>query len=56
MFWAGDHTRYFNAVHEGDRIWVRRFYVDITEEAVELRRPLGGVGAPARVLEPSAAS
>lgn len=30
MFWAGDHTRYFNAVHEDDRIWVRRFYVDIT--------------------------
>ena len=30
MFWAGDHTRYFNAVREGDRIWVRRFYVDIT--------------------------
>jgi acyl dehydratase len=30
MFWAGDHTRYFNAVYEGDRIWVRRFYVDIT--------------------------
>src|SRR4029077_10739531 len=32
MFWAGDHTRYFNAVREGDRIWVRRFYVDITEK------------------------
>jgi acyl dehydratase len=32
MFWAGDHTRYFNAVKEGDRIWVRRFYVDITEK------------------------
>ena len=30
MFWAGDHIRFFNAVHEGDRIWVRRFYVDIT--------------------------
>jgi acyl dehydratase len=30
MFWAGDHTRYFNPVREGDRIWVRRFYVDIT--------------------------
>ncbi len=29
MFWAGDHTRYFNVVREGDRIWVRRFYVDI---------------------------
>jgi acyl dehydratase len=29
MFWAGDHIRYFNAVHEGDRIWVRRFYVDV---------------------------
>ena len=27
---AGDHARYFNAVREGDRIWVRRFYVDIT--------------------------
>ncbi|MEY2569812.1 MAG: hypothetical protein QOE63_162 [Acidimicrobiaceae bacterium] len=32
MFWAGDHIRYFNPVHEGDRIWVRRFYVDITEK------------------------
>jgi hypothetical protein len=32
MFWAGDHTRYFNAVHEGDRIWVRRFYVDVVEK------------------------
>jgi acyl dehydratase len=29
MFWAGDHTRYFNTVHEGDRIWVRRFYVAV---------------------------
>ena len=29
MFWAGDHTRYFNVVREGDRIWVRRFYVDV---------------------------
>jgi acyl dehydratase len=32
MFWAGDHIRYFNVVREGDRIWVRRFYVDITEK------------------------
>ncbi len=32
MFWAGDHTRYFNPVREGDRLWVRRFYVDITEK------------------------
>src|SRR5439155_22820532 len=32
MFWAGDHIRYFNAVHEGDRVWVRRFYVDIVEK------------------------
>jgi acyl dehydratase len=32
MFWAGDHVRYFRPVHEGDRIWVRRFYVDITEK------------------------
>ncbi|HEY1972125.1 MAG TPA: MaoC family dehydratase N-terminal domain-containing protein, partial [Pseudonocardia sp.] len=29
MFWAGDHIRYFNPVREGDRLWVRRFYVDI---------------------------
>jgi acyl dehydratase len=32
LFWAGDHTRYFRPVHEGDRIWVRRFYVDIREK------------------------
>jgi hypothetical protein len=32
MFWAGDHIRYFNPVHEGDRIWVRRFYVGIVEK------------------------
>jgi hypothetical protein len=32
MFWAGDHIRFFRAVHEGDRLWVRRFYVDITEK------------------------
>ncbi|HEX4532014.1 MAG TPA: MaoC family dehydratase N-terminal domain-containing protein [Acidimicrobiia bacterium] len=42
MFWAGDHTRYFNAVHEGDRIWVRRFYVDITAKA---RSNFGGRSA-----------
>jgi acyl dehydratase len=32
MFWAGDHIRFFNPVREGDRLWVRRFYVDITEK------------------------
>jgi acyl dehydratase len=32
MFWAGDHVRYFAPVREGDRLWVRRFYVDITEK------------------------
>jgi acyl dehydratase len=32
MFWAGDHIRYFRPVGEGDRIWVRRFYVDISEK------------------------
>jgi acyl dehydratase len=30
MFWAGDHIRYFRPVRAGERIWVRRFYVDIT--------------------------
>jgi len=33
MYWAGDHIRYFRPVHAGDRIWVRRFYVDITEKS-----------------------
>jgi acyl dehydratase len=32
LFWAGDHIQYFNPVREGDRIWVRRFYVDIREK------------------------
>lgn len=32
MFWAGDHIRYFNPIREGERIWVRRFYVDIKEK------------------------
>jgi acyl dehydratase len=32
MFWAGDHIRFFRALHEGERIWVRRFYVSITEK------------------------
>jgi acyl dehydratase len=32
MFWAGDHIRFFSPVREGDRIWVRRFYVDINEK------------------------
>jgi acyl dehydratase len=32
MFWAGDHIRWFRPVREGDRLWVRRFYVDITEK------------------------
>jgi len=32
MFWAGDHIRFFRPVREGDRLWVRRFYVDITEK------------------------
>jgi acyl dehydratase len=32
MFWAGDHIRYFQPIREGDRIWVRRFYVDIREK------------------------
>jgi len=42
MLWAGDHTRYFNVVHEGDRIWVRRFYVDITAKE---RSSFGGRSA-----------
>jgi acyl dehydratase len=33
MYWAGDHITYFRPVRHGDRIWVRRFYVDITEKA-----------------------
>jgi acyl dehydratase len=32
MFWAGDHIRWFRPVLEGDRLWVRRFYVAITEK------------------------
>ena len=32
MFWAGDHIRFFNVVRPGDRLWVRRFYVDITSK------------------------
>jgi acyl dehydratase len=32
MFWAGDHIRFFNPIREGDRIWVRRFYVDVQEK------------------------
>jgi len=32
LFWAGDHIRYFNPVRQGDRLWVRRFYVDIREK------------------------
>ncbi|HVS43310.1 MAG TPA: MaoC family dehydratase N-terminal domain-containing protein [Candidatus Dormibacteraeota bacterium] len=32
MFWAGDHIRFFRQVHEGDRLWVRRFYVDVSEK------------------------
>jgi acyl dehydratase len=32
MYWAGDHARYYRPVFEGDRIWVRRFYVDIKEK------------------------
>jgi acyl dehydratase len=32
MFWAGDHIRYFAPVREGDRLWVRRFYVDVKEK------------------------
>lgn len=32
MFWAGDHIRYFRPVREGDRVWVRRFYVSIEEK------------------------
>ncbi len=32
MFWAGDHIKFFAPVREGDRIWVRRFYVDIQEK------------------------
>ncbi|HEX3611440.1 MAG TPA: MaoC family dehydratase N-terminal domain-containing protein [Sporichthyaceae bacterium] len=32
MFWAGDAIRFFRQVHEGDRLWVRRFYVSIEEK------------------------
>jgi hypothetical protein len=32
MFWAGDHIHFFNPVREGERLWVRRFYKDITEK------------------------
>jgi acyl dehydratase len=42
MFWAGDHIRFFSAAHEGDRIWVRRFYVDITAKE---RSSFGGRSA-----------
>jgi acyl dehydratase len=42
MFWAGDHIRYFRPVREGDRLWVRRFYVDIKEKA---RSRFGGKSA-----------
>jgi acyl dehydratase len=42
MFWAGDHIRYFRPIREGDRIWVRRFYVDITEKE---RSKFGGRSA-----------
>ncbi len=42
MFWAGDHIRFFNPVREGDRIWVRRFYVGIEEKE---RSRFGGSSA-----------
>lgn len=32
MYWAGDHIRYFRPVREGERLWVRRFYVSIEEK------------------------
>ncbi|MCB8913988.1 MaoC family dehydratase N-terminal domain-containing protein [Rhodococcus rhodochrous] len=32
MFWAGDHIQFFRPVREGERLWVRRFYVDIKEK------------------------
>ncbi len=32
MFWAGDHITFYAPVREGDRIWVRRFYIDIQEK------------------------
>jgi acyl dehydratase len=32
MFWAGDHIHFYNPVREGDRLWVRRFYVGIEEK------------------------
>jgi acyl dehydratase len=42
MFWAGDHIRYFRPVREGERIWVRRFYVDVQEKE---RSKFGGRSA-----------
>jgi acyl dehydratase len=42
MFWAGDHIRYFQPIREGDRIWVRRFYVDVKEKE---RSRFGGKSA-----------
>jgi acyl dehydratase len=42
MFWAGDHISYFAPVREGDRLWVRRFYVDIEEKT---RSRFGGRSA-----------
>jgi acyl dehydratase len=32
MYWAGDHIRFFRPVHEGEQLWVRRFYTSITEK------------------------
>jgi acyl dehydratase len=32
MFWAGDRIQFFSPVREGDRIYVRRFYVDVQEK------------------------
>jgi acyl dehydratase len=32
LFWAGDRITFYNPVVEGDRIYVRRFYADVTEK------------------------
>jgi acyl dehydratase len=44
MFWAGDSIRFFNAVREGDRIAVRRFYLSVDD------RPSREFGRTARAV------
>jgi hypothetical protein len=49
MFWTGDRISYFRPVLEGDTIWVRCFYVDVSTEPKVSERSRSAISVRRRV-------